>query len=265
LHSAHSLLGYSSWHFLLFLKIVSRADELLKPHEFSDWPGAVNGLQVENRGKVSKIAAAVDGTLATIKLAIEAKADLLLVHHGLFWSPTHPWTGNKYLMLRLLLDHDLAVYSSHLPLDAHPRLGNNAQICAALGFTKLKPFYFEKGKHIGLQTRTKIHRHELVQRMAAATNSPVNLAPGGPDICRKIGVVTGGAGDQLKKAHDEGVDTFITGEGPHWSFAVAEDLGMNVLYGGHYATETFGVKALANVLSKEFTIPWAFLDHPSGL
>src|SRR5439155_25325498 len=108
--------------------------------------GAVNGLQVENRGKVSRIAAAVDGSLATMKLAMAAGADLLLVHHGLFWSPSHPWTGKRYELLRLLFDSDIAVYSSHLPLDAAPRLGNNAQLCAALGLGRLRPFFFSHGQ-----------------------------------------------------------------------------------------------------------------------
>src|SRR5688572_15651321 len=126
--------------------IVRHCDTLLRTREIKDYEGAVNGLQVENSGKVTRIAAAVDGSLATVKLAIGAKADLLLVHHGLFWSPSHPWTGKKYELLRLLLDHDIAVYSSHLPLDAHSKLGNNAQLCAALGLKKLSPFFSSHGQ-----------------------------------------------------------------------------------------------------------------------
>src|ERR1700757_4695888 len=106
--------------------IVKHCDRILRTQEIGDYDGAVNGLQVENRGTVTRIAATVDASLATVKLAIAARADLLIVHHGLFWSPSHPWTGKRYELLRLLLDHNLAVYSSHLPLDAHPKLGKNA-------------------------------------------------------------------------------------------------------------------------------------------
>jgi putative NIF3 family GTP cyclohydrolase 1 type 2 len=113
--------------------IVSHCDDLLETTEVQDYDGAVNGLQVENSAKVTRIAAAVDASLATIRMAVERDADLLIVHHGLFWGPTHPWTGKRYELLRELLEADMAVYSSHLPLDAHPKLGNNALLCAALG------------------------------------------------------------------------------------------------------------------------------------
>lgn len=240
-------------------------DRLLRTDEFSDWEGAVNGLQMENRGAVSRIAAAVDASLATLRLAAQAGADLVIAHHGLFWNPSHPWTGRRYELLRLLLENNLAVYSSHLPLDAHPRLGNNAQLCAALGLRGLQPFFFEKGRFIGFRADARIKRTELERRLGRALKGPARLLPGGPEICRRIGVVTGGAGGELQKAAREGVDTFITGEGPHWTFALAEELGVNVFYGGHYATETFGVKALAGHLSKRYKIPWQFIDHPSGL
>ncbi|MGA2279482.1 MAG: Nif3-like dinuclear metal center hexameric protein [Verrucomicrobiota bacterium] len=245
--------------------IVKHCDTLLRTNEIGDYDGAVNGLQVGNSGAVTHIAAAVDASLATVKLAIAAKADLLIVHHGLFWSPAHPWTGKKYELLRRLVENNLAVYSSHLPLDAHPRLGNNAQLCAALGLKNLRPFFVTHGQPIGFQSRAKISRAELAAKLVRATGARPRIIPGGGKICRRIGVVTGGAGGDLKLAVEEGVDTFITGEGPHWTYAVAEEYGINVFYGGHYATETFGVKALAAELSKKFGVPWDFLDHPTGL
>jgi len=244
--------------------IVRYCDQILRTEKFTDWDGAVNGLQVENRGSVTKIAT-VDASLTTIKLAIEAKADLLIVHHGLFWSATHPWTGKRHEMIRLLIENNLAVYSSHLPLDAHPQLGNNAQLCAALGLKNLKPFFFTKDQFIGFQSKTKISRRELSRRLAKVLGKAPVVLPGGREMCERIGIVTGGAGADLKKAAEAGVDTFITGEGPHWTYAMAEDLGLNVFYGGHYATETFGVKALAAHLSKKFKLSWMFLDHPTGL
>ena len=245
--------------------LVRCCDRLLRTEEFSDWEGAINGLQMENLGTVTRIAAAVDASRANLKLAAAAGADLLLVHHGLFWSPSHPWTGRRYELLRLLLEDNLAVYSSHLPLDAHPRLGNNAQLCGALGLKRRRPFFFEKGQFVGYKAETRLNRRELTRRLRQVLNGPPKLLACGPEICRSVGVVTGGAGSELPKAAREGVDTFITGEGPHWTFALAEELGVNVFYGGHYATETFGVKALAAHLSKQFKVPWTFIDHPSGL
>jgi dinuclear metal center YbgI/SA1388 family protein len=203
--------------------------------------------------------------LATIQLAVEARADLLLVHHGLFWGPTIPWTGRRRMMLKLLLENDLAVYSSHLPLDAHPRVGNNALLCAALGLKNLRPFFLERGRHLGWQSAAKIERAALAEKLGSVLGLAPVVLPGGPPTCRRIGVVTGGAGSQLRTAAAAGVDTFITGEGPHHTFALSEELGLNVFYGGHYATETFGVKALAAELSKKFRVPWVFLDHPTGL
>jgi dinuclear metal center YbgI/SA1388 family protein len=245
--------------------LVHHCDKILRTREFGDYDGAVNGLQVENSGRVTRIAATVDASLATVKLAIAAKADLLIVHHGLFWNLHQPWTGKNYELMRLLVENNLAVYSSHLPLDAHPQLGNNAQLAAALGLKNLKPFFASHGQNIGLKVSVKISRNELAIRLARATGAPPKLIPGGNELCRCLGIVTGGAGAELKQAAAEGVDTFITGEGSHWTYALAEELDLNVFYAGHYATETFGVKALAAELAKKFNVPWEFLDHPTGL
>jgi dinuclear metal center YbgI/SA1388 family protein len=245
--------------------LVRYCDRLLRSEQVQDYERAANGLQVENGGTVTRIAAAVDATLATVRLAVEAKADLLLVHHGLFWEPAHPWTGKRRELIRCLIEHDLAVYSSHLPLDAHPRLGNNARLCAALGLKNLRPFYLDHGLFLGFQAKAMVSRADLVGRLRRATGMEPRLVPGGPETCCRIGVVSGGAGDGLKKAAEEGVDTYVTGEGPHWTYGLAEELGVNILYGGHYATETFGVKALAEHLSARFKLPWTFLDHPTGL
>ncbi len=246
-------------------KITAHCDKILRTAGIGDYDGAVNGLQVENSGSITRLAATVDASLATVKLAIAAKADLLIVHHGLFWSKPQPWTGKRRELLQLLVENNLAVYSSHLPLDAHPKLGNNAQLAATLGLKNLKPFFFSHGQNIGLKTAAKISRAELSKKLELATGAKPKLIPGGKEICGRIGIVTGGAGGELKQAAAEGVDTFITGEGPHWTYALAEDLGLNVFYGGHYATETFGVKALAAELSKKFKLPWKFLDYPTGL
>jgi dinuclear metal center YbgI/SA1388 family protein len=246
-------------------QIVKHCDALLRTKEIKDYDGAVNGLQVENRGTVSRIAAAVDASLATVRLAIHEKADLLIVHHGLFWGRSHPWIGQKYELLQLLLSNNLAVYSSHLPLDLHSKLGNNALLCAALRLRNLRPFFFSHSQFIGYKSRTTLKRTELAMRLARVLGSQPRVIPGGSEICRSVGVVTGGAGADIQVAASQGVDTFITGEGPHWTYAAAEELGINVFYGGHYATETFGVRALAAYLGRRFGLPFKFIDYPTGL
>lgn len=246
-------------------EITGYCDRTLRIREINDYDGAVNGLQVENSGKVTRIAAAVDASPATVKLAVAAGADMLIVHHGLFWSGRQPWTGSNYRLMRALVENDLAVYSAHLPLDVHPKLGNNALLCKALGLKKTAPFFSSHGQDVGLKGRMRISRAELMSRLEDATGTMAKLIPGGSEKCESVGVVTGGAGGDLKRAVAEGVDTFVTGEGPHWTYALAEELGVNVLYGGHYATETFGVKALAAELSGKFKVPWEFIDHPTGL
>lgn len=242
-------------------EITARIDAHLRIAEIKDYPNALNGLQVANDGNVTKIAAAVDACEAVMTQAVEAGADLLIVHHGLFWSGLAPITGAVHRKLSLCLKNNLAVYSAHLPLDEHGELGNNALLCDALGLpAERKPFLTS-----GVQVDFQIDRAELVKRLSQAVGGRVHLAPGGPDQTRKIGVVTGGAGGAIGQAAAEGVDTFITGEGPHWSYTAAEELGVNLLYAGHYATETFGVKTLAAYLEKEFGVPWFFIDHPTGL
>jgi dinuclear metal center YbgI/SA1388 family protein len=247
--------------------LVQQADTWLEPARFQDYEGAVNGLQMENRGKVGRLIAAVDASLAVIREVAAEGPGLLVVHHGLFWGKTTPWTGRRAELLRVLVESDLAVYSQHLPLDGHPKLGNAAGLARALGFRKLKPFFARDGVHLGVQVELPrpMPRSELVERVGAVLGAPPTLLPGGGATCRRVGICTGGAGSELAQAAREGVDTFLTGEGPHWTYALAEDHGLNVLYGGHYATETFGVKALTAALAEQFALPWAFLDHPTGL
>ena len=246
-------------------QITAHLDAFLKIKTINDWPNALNGLQIENSGAVEKIAAAVDACEFTIREATKRGASLLIVHHGLFWGGVQPVVGAHFAKLKTALDHNLAVYSAHLPLDMHPQLGNNALLCASLGLKKTEPFFFEKNQFIGLQARVSLTREELLSRCEDAVGGAVFLAPGGPEKIARIGVVTGGAGSEVAKAAAEGVDTFITGEGPHHSYLLAEELGVNLIYAGHYATETFGVKALAAHVSKKFRVPWEFIDHPTGL
>ena len=246
-------------------KLTGYLDRYLKIEAIEDWPNAFNGLQLANGGTCRKLGAAVDACEPVLRAAVEIGVDFLIVHHGLFWNGAQPLTGAYYRKIKSAMDNGLAVYSAHLPLDVHPVVGNNALFCKALGFKQTTPFFFQKNQFLGLKTEQAIDRDTLAFRTERALGSPVKLCRGGPQKARRIGVVTGGAGSEIFRAAGEGVDTFITGEGPHWSYTAAEELGVNVIYGGHYATETFGVKALAAHLSRRFKLPWEFIDHPTGL
>ncbi len=246
-------------------EIVPFLNDYLRTGEIADYPDAHNGLQLENGGSVTRIGAAVDACGYTIEQAAHRGIDLLIVHHGLMWGGVHPLTGGRYRMLKPAFDAGVAIYSAHLPLDAHPLVGNTALLCAALGLRETQPFFPYKGTPLGQWGCMDLDRGELVNLLSLAVGGSVRVCPGGPARSKRVGVVTGGAGAELREAVAAGLDTFITGEGPHWTYPLAEELDINVLYGGHYATETFGVKALAAHLGKQFGLPWEFIDHPSGL
>lgn len=246
--------------------IVEFLERELKHDEIQDYPGAMNGLQLENSGSIERVIASVDATLPVIERAAEmGPGSLLIVHHGMFWQGPQPITGSFHRKLKLAMDADMAIYSSHLPLDAHPQWGNNALLAVKLGLRETRAFLDFKGLALGFKGAWSGTIDELRKNLEEAVGAAVHLCPSGPQNIENVGIVTGGAGSEVAKAAAEGVDAFITGEGPHWSYGLAEELGIHLLYGGHYATETFGVKALAEVLEREFGCPWSFLDHPTGL
>ena len=246
-------------------QIVSYADEHLRLREIADWPNALNGLQLENSGVVGKIGAAVDASTRAIDAAIERGINFLIVHHGLFWPGLQPMTGGRRRLLERAFENDLAIYSAHLPLDLHSVLGNNAQLAGALGLENTEPFFEMKGQCIGLKIRADISRETLVSKLEQSLGGPIRFFPAGPEQCRTIGLITGGADSEIYEVARLGIDTFITGEAPHWAAVGADELKINLLLGGHYATETFGVKALAAHLSDRFNLPWEFIDCPTGL
>lgn len=246
-------------------EIVAFLDAELGIAGIPDYSGAVNGLQLANAGSVTKVAAAVDASLPVVEAAVACGAGLLVVHHGMFWQGAQPLTGAFYRKIKAAMDGGLAIYSAHLPLDVHPEMGNNILLMRELGFSPSGSFLDWKGTKLGLIADVELPRDELRTRLAAAVGGAVHLCPGGPELVRRIGLVTGGAGSEVARCASEGIDTFLTGEGPHWSYPLAEELGINLLYGGHYATETFGVKALAARLGREFSVETEFLDHPTGL
>jgi dinuclear metal center YbgI/SA1388 family protein len=250
---------------VLLDEMVTFLDEELNTVGITDYPGAMNGLQLENSGVVPRIVAAVDASLPVVRKAAEGGPGLLIVHHGMFWQGAQALTGPFYQKIRTAMDAGLAIYSSHLPLDFHPRWGNNIRLAQAIDLEEIVPFMESKGRPIGIRGTWRGERDSLVSIVEKAVGGPVHLCPGGPTEISRIGLVTGGAGSEIAKAAAEGIDTFITGEGPHWSYSLAEELGVNLLYAGHYATETFGVKALSAMLADRYVLPWNFIDHPTGL
>jgi dinuclear metal center YbgI/SA1388 family protein len=245
--------------------VVSYTDDFLRIREVSDWENALNGLQVENSGRVTRIGVAIDVSTRVLTEAAKQKIDFLIVHHGLFWPGLQPVRGALRRQLRLAFEHDIALYSAHLPLDIHPKIGNNAQLAATLGLQSAQPFLEEKGQPVGLKIRASVPRNELVRNLQKALNGPIRVFGFGPTQARLIGIETGAGGSEIYRVAEQNIDTFITGEAPHWAAVAAEELGMNLLLGGHYATEVFGVKALAAHLSKRFRVPWEFIDCPTGL
>ncbi len=258
------------------LDLVGYLNEYLRIKEIPDDANAINGLQVENSGLVGRIVAAVDASQATIDGVVATlepgpPPPLLLVHHGLFWDGNVPVTGRRYRRLARLLDHDIPLYSAHNPLDVHPEVGNNAVLAERLGIRVEGWFGNYRGVSIGawgnsppsLATREALALE--LDRVLHTLKGSATLIPGGPEKPTRIGIITGGAGSMIAAARDAGLDTFITGEGPHHTFFDATEWGLNVIYAGHYATETLGVQALASHLADQFDLEWDFHDHPTGL
>ena len=245
--------------------IAEYADEYLRVREIEDWPNALNGLQLENCRAVRKIAAAVDVSTRALEAAAHIGANLLVVHHGMFWAGLRPLTKALHRQLKTALDHDIAIYSAHLPLDLHPEVGNNILLMRALGIDNSEPFFEEKGSFLGRRAAVNGLTGELGTRLEKAVGGPVKQIAVGSKTAGHVGVITGAAGSEIERVAAEGIETFITGEAPHWAAVAAEELGINLLLGGHYATETFGVKALAEHLSKRFKVSYTFIDCPTGL
>jgi dinuclear metal center YbgI/SA1388 family protein len=240
-------------------------DAYLRVAEVQDSPKALNGLQVDNSGEVNRLAVAVDACQVTIDQAVELGADLLLVHHGLFWGGLEPLTGRHGRRVRRLVENDVALYAAHIPLDLHPEVGNNAVLAGQLGLAGVEWFGDYLGQQLGVAGGVDCSRADFVQRTRDALGVEPHVIPAGPDRVRRVGVLTGGGGDMIQQAVSAGLDTYLTGEGKHHTHFDAEEWHINVLYAGHYATETVGVRALAAHLEEKHGLPWHFIDHPTGL
>ncbi len=271
-------------------EITAFLDEKLRIAEIPDYGGAMNGLQLEGGGEVKKVVAAVDASAPVIEKAVAAGGDLLVVHHGMFWGGAQPLTGAFFRKIKAAMDAGMAIYSAHLPLDVHPEWGNNACLARAIGLKVGGGFLDYKGIEVGLTCEWSGSRDALVDAVGQAVGGGVRLCPGGHGEIRPRGLCSGEAvggggrlcvcgagatrgigprsgrdGAQVVEAAAAGIEAFITGEGPHHTYGLAEELGINLIYAGHYATETFGVKALAAALGERFGLASGFVDHPTGL
>lgn len=251
--------------------IASYLDDLLEIGRTPDYPPALNGIQVAHRGPVIRIAAAVDCSHRTITAAAAEGANLLLVHHGLFWGGLQPLTGAHLRRVRALLDADLALYSAHLPLDAHATFGNSRLLAAELGLAVGGGFARHQQIDCGVRGEADIETVALVDRVRAwaaphGHHAVASAIPSGHRTRRWA--ICSGSGAQvetLREAYATGVDTLIVGEGPHWSAVDAPERGLVIVYAGHYATETLGVRALAAHLAGRYGLPWGFVHAPTGL
>ena len=247
--------------------LLQYVDEYLSVAGHPDYPTALNGLQVQGRDEVEKIATAVDASQASIEAAVSLGADLLIVHHGLFWDGLRPVVGRRHRRLAALMQSGMALYSCHLPLDGHAEIGNCALLARALGLDSGGRFGQYQGADIGWWGRCQvpITPEELVERLAEAVGGAVHAIGGGPERIHRVGVLTGGGASFIREAAELGLDAFVTGEGPHHAHFDAVEFGIHVLFGGHYATETFGVRALGEHLAERFQLTSHFIDQPTGL
>jgi dinuclear metal center YbgI/SA1388 family protein len=246
--------------------LVKHLDNLLKSREFKD--SSQNGLQVDGSLDVRKVAFAVDACLASFKGAVKAGAQMLVVHHGMFWDKPVLPTGTVYRRLKVLFDAHVGLYACHLPLDAHPTLGNNAELCRLLGLRKRRAFGEYHGQRIGFggDLPAPLTMDQLAERLRKATGDRnVRVFAHGPTRVKSVGCISGGAAGQVEQSQRAGFDAYVTGEGGHGNMHDFAERGANVLLGGHYATETLGVKALQAHLARKLKLTTVFIDLPTGM
>lgn len=248
--------------------LITHLDGLLSPSLFADY--CPNGLQVASTGDVSTVVTGVSAHQELLDRAAEHGADLVLVHHGLFWEGA-PRALDRVAVrrLRVLLEHDIALAAYHLPLDGHQTHGNNALLAAALGAVDVAPFAAHRGQPLGVRgafAGDGIPRQTLVDRVRDATGGREPLAfLDGPDPVRTVGIVSGAATDHVHDAITLGLDAFVTGEPAERAMAIARDYGITFLAAGHHATETLGVRRLGDLLAERFGVHHEFVDVPNPI
>ena len=239
-------------------KIAAYCDKRTRRHEIKDFKEAYNGLQFENSGVIRKVGASVDAGLIPFQKAVDRNVDLLIVHHGMFWSPLQPITGANFQKINTLLNGGLAVYSSHLPLDCHSEIGNNVLLAKEIGLQPTGTFLDYEGADIGLITEG-ISRLDLIEQLQKTFDDKVQSIEFGSKNPNKIAILTGSGSSAVSELKRIGVDTLITGELRQNHYNQAQEEGLNLYLCGHYATEVYGVCALAKEISQKFEIPWEFI------
>ncbi len=229
---------------------------------------SMNGIQVDRKSQeLRKVAFAVDASLECFRRACEWGADLVFVHHGLFWGKPLSVRGAHYRRLEFLISHDIALYAAHLPLDMHPELGNNYMIAKILGLQDISPFGEHRGYKIGFkgvfgETRTV---YEVKNLLTGEHDTSFRILPFGPEAIRSVGIVAGGAPYEVEQAIEEGLDLYITGDSSHNIYHLCLESGINVIFGGHYKTEIWGAKELTKRVAQETGLATCFIDVPTGL
>jgi dinuclear metal center YbgI/SA1388 family protein len=247
--------------------LLQYVDGYLATASHPDYPNALNGLQVEGVRDVGHLVAAVDASEASLAMAVGRGADLVVVHHGLFWGGSAPLTGRLLKRVRPLLESGASLYSSHLPLDGHAEIGNNVLLAGAMMIELEGRFDAYEGVSVGWYGRLRdpLDADGLRARAEAAVNGPARVIAGGPARIERVGVVTGSGASALAEAAQLGLDALVTGECDHHHYHDAMELGVHLVLAGHYATETLGVQALAAHVAERFGLTWEFVDQPTGL
>ncbi len=238
--------------------LVAYCDQRTRCAAFQDAPGAFNGLQVANRGRVTRIGAAGDAGVVPFQRAVAAGVDFLIVHHGLYWDMPRPLTGPAYTRVATLVQGDCALYSNHLPLDAHPRIGNNVLLARQLGLRPRRSFLPVGGQDIGWIAPSRLTRAALRRRLEALYPRVIAIEYGAA-APREIAFCSGGGNSALPALGPAGVDTLVTGELREEHFNRAQEEKLNLYLCGHYATEVHAVQALAAELARKFRLPWEFI------
>jgi dinuclear metal center YbgI/SA1388 family protein len=235
---------------------------------FAGIDSSLNGIQVDNDGSaIRKIAFGVDASLETFERTAAANAGMLFVHHGLFWGAPLRLSGGLRRRIKFLLEHNISLYAVHLPLDQHPELGNNAALAKLLGLENLEPFGLYHGRKIGYKgTFIKpLTIDEVVKKIGFMDRPPLGVYPFGKNENASCAVISGGAADEARQAIEEGLDLYVTGEAAHEVYHECLEAKLNMIAGGHYSTEVWGVRAVMRHCAEELYIDTEFIDVPTGL
>jgi dinuclear metal center YbgI/SA1388 family protein len=236
-------------------------DGWLNAGAFND--AAVNGLQVEGREEIAKVATGVSASRALFQRAADWGADAVAVHHGLLWKGQDLRIRHAFKdRIKILLGRDMSLFAWHLPLDAHPEIGNNARLASALDLGSPEPFGEYHGILIGMKARADLSASDLLERLRGLVGEPVHHIPGGPERIRTVGIVSGGAQKEFLQATDAGLDAYITGEISEYNVELASEMGCHFIAAGHYRTERFGIQALTYKITSELKVEARFFDLP---